>query len=568
MLRLALGIGLFGVVIALAGAAALAAADEPEGAGDAAAPEAASSGRGTVQEALGRREREARRRIGEALRSEVTLEFVDTPLGEALRQLAAKGEFPLWIDEAGLSEYGIAVEEPISVRLEGARIEAALVRILEPLALVAVIEDEVLKVTPEERAESRVSTRSYDVRRLLRLAEQAEQELGVDVSETRGGNANGGFANEFAHLKPPPPRGEWLLDVLSRMTRGEWNESDRYAGTARIFRDVLAVRQAQEVHEQIGPLLRAIEEAAGGELPGGSVTPRAEGYPVEKERMVYAALARNGEAAFEYVPLRSAIDVLGEQLQVPIIINEIALTEEGVSLEEPVSLSVGGVTLRSLLKLLLEPLGLTAVVRHGVVEVTTERAADKYRETAVYDVRDLHEARIGESELREGIEALTREQGAKSERRWTATMVPFPGVLIVRESPGVQAAIESLLAGVRETLEDAEEWPGDRPGAVTTRFYGIRLSMTGLTDQVAQALRSHLKREAGNDLGEFQLDPVGNTLVIRATNRTHRAVDRFLKLLHESDPYSKHPPFTGGSGMWHLEGGGASAGDSSSARGQ
>src|SRR6185369_12394382 len=65
------------------------------------------------------------------------------------------------------------------------------------------------------------------------------------------------------------------------------------------------------------------------------------------------------------------------------------LTDEGVALDQPITLKLAGVTLRSVLKLLLEPVQLTYVIEDEVMKITTSAKAGEKLTTRVYPVGDL-----------------------------------------------------------------------------------------------------------------------------------------------------------------------------------
>ena len=65
------------------------------------------------------------------------------------------------------------------------------------------------------------------------------------------------------------------------------------------------------------------------------------------------------------------------------------LTDEGVALDQPVTLKLAGVSFRSVLKLFLEPVQLTYVIENEVMKITTATKAGEKLSTRVYPVGDL-----------------------------------------------------------------------------------------------------------------------------------------------------------------------------------
>ena len=107
------------------------------------------------------------------------------------------------------------------------------------------------------------------------------------------------------------------------------------------------------------------------------------------EKRIQQALKDSTEVAFTDMALKDALDYLEDLHRIEIIIDEVALTDEGIVKDQPVNLVLSGITLRSALRLLLEPLGLTYVIEDEVMKITTQTKADEKMSTRVYPVADL-----------------------------------------------------------------------------------------------------------------------------------------------------------------------------------
>lgn len=106
---------------------------------------------------------------------------------------------------------------------------------------------------------------------------------------------------------------------------------------------------------------------------------------------IYRALRAKGKLNVEEMTLEDVIAKLATEHNLQILIDKPTLTDEGVSLETPITLSVSDVTLRSLLNLVLGPQQLTTIIRHEVLNVTTTTKAADDLDTRMYDVRRLLE---------------------------------------------------------------------------------------------------------------------------------------------------------------------------------
>ncbi len=112
----------------------------------------------------------------------------------------------------------------------------------------------------------------------------------------------------------------------------------------------------------------------------------------EKEQRLFSALKQTSQDAyaFQATPLNRAMQQLSDEFKIPIWINAAKLDEDGVQQDTPVNLEVPPVTLRSALRLMLKPLGLTYIIRNEVLEITTEADVDDGEGIPkVYPVGDL-----------------------------------------------------------------------------------------------------------------------------------------------------------------------------------
>ena len=75
--------------------------------------------------------------------------------------------------------------------------------------------------------------------------------------------------------------------------------------------------------------------------------------------------------------------------KIGIWIDKQALQDEGINADTQVSLTISGISLRSALRLLLEPLALTYIIEDEVMKITTQTKADEKMSTRVYPVADL-----------------------------------------------------------------------------------------------------------------------------------------------------------------------------------
>ena len=91
---------------------------------------------------------------------------------------------------------------------------------------------------------------------------------------------------------------------------------------------------------------------------------------------------------------------------VPVAIDTLALEDAALDSETPVTVHVSGITLRSAVRLLLEPLQLTYVVRDDTLQITTVEEAEHAIRTGVYPVADLVDTRTDSGKVEADFDSL------------------------------------------------------------------------------------------------------------------------------------------------------------------
>ena len=99
---------------------------------------------------------------------------VDVPLGDVLRKLRQQIGVEIDADWPALEEIGIGLDTPVTVDLTGRNLQTVLHRLLHPLELTWIIQDDAIWVTTPEEAAARLTTRIYDVVDLY------EPDIGID----------------------------------------------------------------------------------------------------------------------------------------------------------------------------------------------------------------------------------------------------------------------------------------------------------------------------------------------------------------------------------------------------
>jgi hypothetical protein len=109
------------------------------------------------------------------------------------------------------------------------------------------------------------------------------------------------------------------------------------------------------------------------------------------EERIRSALDQTTEFEFVETPLKDAMSFLSDLHNITIILDDAALEGENIDKDVAVNRILSGISLRSALKIILEPLALTYIIEDEVMKITTVTEAEdpKHNTTRVYPVGDL-----------------------------------------------------------------------------------------------------------------------------------------------------------------------------------
>lgn len=107
------------------------------------------------------------------------------------------------------------------------------------------------------------------------------------------------------------------------------------------------------------------------------------------EKRITSALDDQSSVQFVEQPLKVAIEYLSSRHEIPILLDKQVLEAAGITEDTPITLTVAGVPLRSILNLMLKEHALTYVIQNDVMMITTVDEAQNRLQTRVYPVGDL-----------------------------------------------------------------------------------------------------------------------------------------------------------------------------------
>ena len=107
------------------------------------------------------------------------------------------------------------------------------------------------------------------------------------------------------------------------------------------------------------------------------------------ETRIEKALSKSIDLSVRDKPLKEVIASIEEMAKVPVLIDVKKLEEAAINMETQVTFNIKGISLRSALRLMLRPYGITYIVEDEVMQITTTVDAGSRLHIRVYDCREL-----------------------------------------------------------------------------------------------------------------------------------------------------------------------------------
>ena len=232
-----------------------------------------------------------------------------------------------------------------------------------------------------------------------------------------------------------------------------------YAAASFVTAQVVFQPVADQVQREATPA--AVAPAAKSTAPP-EFLPRLSG----NEEKILTTLSDTTEVAFTDTPLEEALKYFEDLHSVEIWLDKESLAALKQNTDQPINLSISGISLRSTLRLILEPLALTYIIESEVLKITTQATADKAIITRTYPVSDLFATREEAEELVESLVCgLGLAQKGKEGPKSLAVSVPSAAI-IARLSRLQQDQLLQLVRDLREAKSLASKRPvsaGDAP---------------------------------------------------------------------------------------------------------
>jgi hypothetical protein len=189
-------------------------------------------------------------KIREALAHPTIMEFIETPLQDAVEYLKDYHGIEIQFDNRALEDAGIGTDTPITRTLKGVSLASALQLLLDDLDATFVVRDGVLLVTTKAAVGQMPELRVYNVDKLV--GSEADAHELADVLRSL-------FPNASVSRRQSPARGRTdsaKVGGPSARTTARPAES-RFEAVP--YRNLLVVRASQRDHQQLAQLLGEIK---------------------------------------------------------------------------------------------------------------------------------------------------------------------------------------------------------------------------------------------------------------------------------------------------------------------
>jgi len=228
--------------------------------------------------------------------------------------------------------------------------------------------------------------------------------------------------------------------------------------------------------ERSAPRRRRLNRARGRP----AVEARREDPTPRLEAKIRETLGHPTIMEFVETPLQDAIDYLKDHHEIEIQLDSRAFEDAGIGADTPITRQLNGVSLASALRLILDDLDATFVVRDGALLITTKAAAGQMLELRVYNIDQLLGSETDAHELADVLRSLFPDaafcrrqslargrsdsaKGAGPSARTAARpveprfeVVPYRNLLVVQASQHDHQELAQLLGEIEAKLQMGE----------------------------------------------------------------------------------------------------------------
>lgn len=156
-----------------------------------------------------------------------------------------------------------------------------------------------------------------------------------------------------------------------------------------------------------------------------------------REMRIESTLDDETEMEFIETPLQDVVEYVSDLHGIPVLIDESALEEVGITTDAPITFQSRSATLKSSLTNMLQPMKLDLLVGNDVLKITSQKQAAEKMQICVYETRRLKH--ITTDMLSEVIRSSVdpggwRPDASPADEKRRATITAIPGGLVITQS--------------------------------------------------------------------------------------------------------------------------------------
>lgn len=416
-------------------------------------------------------ERDAEERLLKSLQKQINVDWKAISLREALNRIAKEIDGDLWINDGVLEDEGINAEQIVNLTLGKASLWQALHFLLEPRGMAWVPARGILQITSSYEVDEIVVNRVYDIRRIVEALEPDLQGTQSVRRVYRGAVASAGelelrvpFDDPFSsasdqsqmsrlgrrvaaenHCSVEVSLKELLGGIGVSDFRFQISDSDRVE--TRYHQ--LMVRGPYSRQWKVQGILEALETLLTNPGKANGCIAHRPGYPVEEDQAAYQALARTRRFNVAGMTLHEALRTMIRDQGIRVVIDEVSLSDEGISLDAPVTEPATETSLSVMLQRILQPLGAGVKVEEGTIVVQTEAVINEQDLIGIYDMKGIPEA-VNPRGLMYLMERSTSDGGFAIRAGSDSAFLLSPRYFVARQTRGVHVEVDSLLTAMRQ----------------------------------------------------------------------------------------------------------------------
>jgi hypothetical protein len=235
-------------------------------------------------------------------------------------------------------------------------------------------------------------------------------------------------------------------------------------------------------------------------------------------------------------PLTDVVSMLSAEFQVPIVIDRLALDENGIDSAAPVTGRFAELPLGVALKRLLDPLELTYTLRDEVILITTPDECEAILQLGLYPVGELVGDGSGDPANYDFDSLMQVITSTIAPDTWdevggpggVSVLLPAP-VLVVSQTPDVHEQIMKLLITLQAAKRQVPEKEAVDPKAITLKAYQPLLGFFE-SDAVVRIIMRDSKAGTWDEEDVF-IESLGPAIIVKHNAKVHQRVQKLLKEL-------------------------------------